>query len=337
MRLHLAALTLLAATSLVAAGADEAGPPRGRLGADVRPLAYRLDLKILPDQAEFSGVASIDVDIAAPTRVIHLHGNGLTVQSAAHIDGAGVSRAATWEQVDPTGVARLRFETPVPAGKGTLRLEYTGPFGKAGEGLYKSVIADEAYTFTQFQPIDARRMFPGFDEPGFKTPFDIAVTTRTANAVVGNTPVTSEQPGRRGPEAGAARHHAAAAHLPDRAGGGAARHRGGRAGAAERRPQGPAATPGRRDPRQGAAAALRAGEHPRPGPLPGGLLRRAVPLPQAGPHRLAGLRRRHGERRRHHLRRSAPAAGRRRVLRATAAASAASTPTSWPTSGSATW
>ena len=45
-------------------------------------------------------------------------------------------------------------------------------------------------------------MFPGFDEPGFKTPFDIAVTTRTANAVVGNTPVPGEQPGRRGPEAG---------------------------------------------------------------------------------------------------------------------------------------
>ena len=44
-------------------------PPRGRLGTEVRPLAYRLELKILPDQAEFSGVASINVDIAAPTRV----------------------------------------------------------------------------------------------------------------------------------------------------------------------------------------------------------------------------------------------------------------------------
>ena len=198
MRLSLAALTLLAATSLVAAGAEEAGAPRGRLGTEVRPLAYRLELRILPDQAEFSGVASIDVAIAAATPVIHLHGNGLTVQSAAHVDAAGVSRAATWEQVDPTGVARLRFDTPVPAGKGTLRLEYTGPFGKAGEGLYKSVIAGESYTFTQFQPIDARRMFPGFDEPGFKTPFDIAVTTRTGNAVVGNTAVVSEQPAGEG-------------------------------------------------------------------------------------------------------------------------------------------
>jgi len=189
-----AALTLVAVTPHPATGAEGAEAPRGRLGTDVRPLAYRLDLKILPDQAEFSGLAEIDVDIAAPTAVIHLHGNGLTVQSAAHVDGAGTSRSATWEQVDPTGVARLRFDAPVPAGRGTLRLAYTAPFGKGGSGLYKSEIGGDAYAFTQFQPIDARRMFPGFDEPGFKTPFDIAVTTRTGNAVVGNTPVTGEQP-----------------------------------------------------------------------------------------------------------------------------------------------
>src|SRR5690606_35296426 len=42
------------------------------------------------------------------------------------------------------------------------------------------------------------RVFPGFDEPGFKTPFDIAVTTRAANAVIGNMPVKGEQPAGEG-------------------------------------------------------------------------------------------------------------------------------------------
>ena len=169
--------------------------PAGRLGAEVRPLAYRLDLRILPDQAGFSGVAAIDVEIAAPSRVIYLHGNGLTVTTATLHPGGRRQPDGPLRAGGPDRRRAARASpAPVPAGRGTLRLEYTGPFGKGGEGLYKSVIADEAYAFTQFQPIDARRMFPGFDEPGFKTPFDIAVTTRAANAVVGNTPVRSERP-----------------------------------------------------------------------------------------------------------------------------------------------
>lgn len=199
----LPALTALLAVTPVKAAGDAgtengAGAPPGRLGAQVRPLGYQLDLRILPDQAEFSGVASIDVEVAAPSRRIHLHGNGLTVTSATFTAAGGRSRAARYAQVDPTGVAQLEFDAPVPAGRGRLRLEYTGPYGKGGEGLYRTVIGDDAYAFTQFQPIDARRMFPGFDEPGFKTPFDIAVTTRAANAVVGNTPVTREQPAGEG-------------------------------------------------------------------------------------------------------------------------------------------
>jgi alanyl aminopeptidase len=190
-RLVLPALAL-AASCAVASGSDT--PPPGRLGAAVRPLAYTLDLTILPERDDFAGTAAIRVDVAAPTRVLFLHGNGLTVRSASFEARDGASQAGTWTPVDATGVARLEFAAPVPAGTGTLRFEYSGPFGKAGAGLYKSVIAGDAYAFTQFQPIEARRMCPGFDEPGFKTPFDIAVTTRVANAVVGNTPVTGEQP-----------------------------------------------------------------------------------------------------------------------------------------------
>ena len=191
----LAALALPFAAPLQAApAADPAGAPMGRLGPAVRPLAYRLELRILPDQDDFSGEVAIDVEIAGPTRVIHLHGKGLNVKTATYARGPGSGQTGRFAQVDPTGVAQLEFDAPLPAGKGTLRVEYTGLYGRAGEGLYKSVIAGDAYTFTQFQPIEARRMFPGFDEPGFKTPFDIAVTTRTANNVVGNTPVRGERP-----------------------------------------------------------------------------------------------------------------------------------------------
>lgn len=187
--------TLLAAGPAMAQAPAGSGDfPPGRLTDAVQPTAYRLDLRLLPDEAGFSGVTEIDVVVAAPTRVIYLHGNGLTVESAVLKPARGGELAARYEQLDPSGVVRLTFPEPVPAGKGTLRLRYTATYGRAGEGLYKSVVADDAYLFTQFQPTDARRMFPGFDEPGFKTPFEIAVTTRDGNVVIGNTPVRRTGP-----------------------------------------------------------------------------------------------------------------------------------------------
>ncbi|MGN6149081.1 MAG: M1 family metallopeptidase, partial [Rhizomicrobium sp.] len=40
--------------------------------------------------------------------------------------------------------------------------------------------------------IDARRMFPGFDEPGYKTPFDITVIAPADDKVIANTPVVTD-------------------------------------------------------------------------------------------------------------------------------------------------
>jgi len=187
---------LAAAAMGAALAADDI--PVGLLPPGVEPVAYRLELKVIPEDAGFSGVTEIDIRIAEPTRLIYLHGNGLRVSQASLRTATGVERPAYYEQLDASGVASLSFDTLIPAGKATLRLAYSADYGRAGEGLYKSVVADEAYVFTQFQPIDARRVFPGFDEPGFKTPFDIAVTTSAANAVISSTGVRAEHPGGDG-------------------------------------------------------------------------------------------------------------------------------------------
>ena len=41
--------------------------PTGKLGGTVRPLSYRLELEILPDQTTFSGTTEIDIQVDAPT------------------------------------------------------------------------------------------------------------------------------------------------------------------------------------------------------------------------------------------------------------------------------
>jgi alanyl aminopeptidase len=172
----------------------DSAQPLGKLPRDIQPLAYRLDLTILPEQADFAGVTEIDIDVRKPSSVIWMHANGLVISSATLRRGTAPARLAHLEQVDPTGVARLSFEQNVAAGRATLRFVYTGKFGSSSEGLYHTTVSGKSYAFTQFESIDARRMFPSFDEPSFKTPFDIAVTTASGNTVIGNTPIIGEAP-----------------------------------------------------------------------------------------------------------------------------------------------
>jgi len=168
--------------------------PVGRLGPAVVPSAYRLELKILPDQDDFSGITEIDVQIAAATRSIFLHGNGLVVDSAEISLADGATYVGSYEQVHETGVARIDFEDEIPAGTAKLRISYTAPFQNTGQGLYKSTVNDIPYAFTQFQPISARRVFPGFDEPIYKVPFDVSVVARNSHKVITNAPSIETKP-----------------------------------------------------------------------------------------------------------------------------------------------
>lgn len=193
--LSAAALVVSAVPGLAAkAPATGAGPvPLGRLPDAAKPLAYRLNLTVLPDQSRFSGHAEIDVDLKAPTRSLYLHGRDLDVRRATARTRAGDVSAA-YTQVDRFGVARLNFKRTLPAGKTTLVFDYDAPFGSGPAGLYHLKVGDAWYAWTQFESIDARAAFPGFDQPGYKTPFTVSLTTRPGFATVSNAPETKETP-----------------------------------------------------------------------------------------------------------------------------------------------
>jgi aminopeptidase N len=164
-----------------------AAAPAGRLPEGVTPTHYSLRLSIDPKSDTFSGETTIRVTLKAPTHNIWMHGLGLTVSSVTVM--AGTHRIpAHYEEVDHDfGVSRVVTDADVPAGEASLAFVYTAPFQGSGQGLYRTKIADDWYAFSQFEAIDARRAFPGFDEPGFKTPFDITLRTRGADKAVTNT------------------------------------------------------------------------------------------------------------------------------------------------------
>jgi aminopeptidase N len=188
-RTHLALICLCTLSGIgTLVPAAETSAPAGPLPEGVTPTHYRLVLQIDPQAETFSGETSIRVTVKAPTRTIWLHGLGLKVSSVTVIAGAH-RIAASYEEVDHEfGVSRVVTETAVPAGEATLAFAYSAPFQTTDQGLYHTKIADAWYAFTQMEAIDARRAFPGFDQPGFKTPFDITLRTRAADKVVSNTP-----------------------------------------------------------------------------------------------------------------------------------------------------
>ena len=187
-------LSLLSSTALAQSPVPVV--PRGKLSDAARPTAYRIDMTILPDQPNFSGHDEIDAVVKAPTRSLYIHGRNLHVSKAVALAG-GKSIAANWSQVDPTGVVRLDFATPLPAGQVTLAFDFTGAFGDNPSGLYRIKVGDQWYSWTQFESIDARAAFPSFDEPGFKTPFTVSITTKPGYKTVSNAPEAAVTKARR--------------------------------------------------------------------------------------------------------------------------------------------
>jgi cytosol alanyl aminopeptidase len=170
-------------------------PPRedGRLPPEARPRHYALDLHIDPTQPTFSGRAWIGVTLDRATSTVVLHGRGLTVRDAAFVRaGRRVAlRAATRASAGSGQDAEelmLTAREPLPPGEGELDIAYEAPFSPGLKGLYRVQQRGDSYAYTQFEPNDARRAFPCFDEPGYKTPFDLALTVPRGSIAVANSP-----------------------------------------------------------------------------------------------------------------------------------------------------
>lgn len=190
LALTAAAPPTIARTDSAAEAARALAPvPPGKLTDAVRPTAYRIDLTVDPAQERFSGKVEIDTVLKHPARFIDLHGRDLKMASAVAMVG-GKRFPARYFELDPTGVARLTFDRTLPAGAVTLLFDYDAPFNTGPAGMFRVKVADQWYSWTQFQSIDARAAFPGFDEPGFKVPFTVTLRTPKGLTAVSNAPQT---------------------------------------------------------------------------------------------------------------------------------------------------
>ncbi|MEO5657327.1 MAG: M1 family metallopeptidase [Nitrospiria bacterium] len=167
----------------------------GRLPETVRPERYDLSWDVRPDDGRFSGRVAITVRTTAEVSEILLHAQELTITEAV-VRAADRTLPAIATLDAASTVLRLTLSQPLPAGQAILDLAFSGRLNAQMKGLYQARSSvdgvEERYAFTQFEPTDARRAFPCFDEPGFKATFRLEATAPAHLTVLSNMPAVSE-------------------------------------------------------------------------------------------------------------------------------------------------
>ena len=168
-------------------------PPALRLGDQVQPKNYKAQLTLDPDKDTFSGDIEITLTVKQPTSLIWLNAVELDVDSAT-ID----NQKATVVSGNDNFVG-FSFERPIPAGLAAIHIQYRGKVSsKSNEGLFIQKQDNRNYIFSQFESVSARRAFPCFDEPGFKTPWQLTLKIPSADLGFSNTSPESEATGTDG-------------------------------------------------------------------------------------------------------------------------------------------
>lgn len=193
----LAAIALAGSATVQARSAPARAEYPTQLPRTARPVHYAIE--IVPDAANmrFSGRTIIDVRVLARTNSLTLNAADLDIRSATVGGQVASVRLDAAKQTATLAVPRA-----LPPGPYRLDIAYTGKINSQANGLfaldYESASGPKRALYTQFEAPDARRMFPSWDEPQFRTPFDLAVVVPAGQAAVGNMPVRSRQVRRDG-------------------------------------------------------------------------------------------------------------------------------------------
>jgi aminopeptidase N len=198
MRALAPGLVLLAAAAVAQPRFDFRQTP-GRLSKDVLPRHVALQLDLDPAQDRFDGEATLTLELKRPQPALVLHAEQLEALEASIAAPDGTpqplriepdAKTATWRLV-PAGSS-----VPLAAGTQSLRLRWRGRVNATGQGLFRA--GNPPMLATQLQAVEARRVFPAFDEPAFRTVYEIAVRAPQGLAVLSNMPAVSEVPAEGG-------------------------------------------------------------------------------------------------------------------------------------------
>lgn len=176
------------------AGAAEApAAVREVLPRTAVPVHY--DIAVEPDAAAmtFKGSVRAVFDLREPTTEIVLNAADLNITEARLEGGAAAQVVSEAEQER----VRFRFAAPLQPGRHTLVASYDGKINETANGLFAGAYkgadgSPQRMLVTQFEPGDARRLAPMWDEPSLKATFTVEAIIPAGQMAVSNMPVAEE-------------------------------------------------------------------------------------------------------------------------------------------------
>jgi aminopeptidase N len=159
----------------------------------------RYEIAITPDIAAgtFSGEARIVVQAEAALEAVALNALDLTVARAS-IDGA----SARFESDAAAQTLTLTPHRPLRPGRHVIVVTYAGKIQDDAYGLFRVSYQSNGQTkralATQFEPGDARRLAPMWDQPNRRAVFSVTVTAASELLAVSNMPVARAAPAGAG-------------------------------------------------------------------------------------------------------------------------------------------
>jgi alanyl aminopeptidase len=161
-------------------------PPGLQLPAGVRPVRYAVDLTLRPTVEAYTGAIDIELAFDQPTSFVWLGASGLTIDEAT-LDGAAVRVVPGGEEYVGFG-----FDREVTGG-GKLQVRFQGTIPTLDQhGMFRRDLDGRSYLFTHLETRHARRVFPCFDDPAFKVPWQLTLHVPAEDLAFANTPAAEE-------------------------------------------------------------------------------------------------------------------------------------------------
>ncbi|XP_028036107.1 membrane alanyl aminopeptidase-like [Bombyx mandarina] len=176
-----------------------------RLLDTIQPRTMRVDLDVFLNEARFDGIVSMDIEVLASNiEQIVFHQNVVSIQGVNLVTARGDPVGLKFP--DPFTIDRhyelllINLAQPIAAGNYTVTVRYRGQINTnpVDRGFYRGYyyVNNQLryYATTQFQPFHARKAFPCFDEPQFKSIYIISITRdRSLSPTYSNMPISNTE------------------------------------------------------------------------------------------------------------------------------------------------